>query len=395
MTLVEVAAAAGVDQTFVERLLELGIIDGDGFTERHARRVQIARSLEQSGLPLEGVARAMRDGFLSFEFVDQQAYDRFTALTEETFAGVSARTGVTVELLLVIREAMGFAPGVATDRMRPDELAVVPLVEFMVSRKFRHAAIQRALRVMGDSLRRIADTEADWYNSEVLRPLFETGKSMHEIGQLTADITIGLDAISERALLAIFRGHQSHAWMRNIFEAFEGGLRAAGFHEAIEHPPAISFLDLTGYTRLTDERGDQAAAELAERLSRLVQRTSQQVGGRPVKWLGDGVMFWFKEPVAAVIASIEMVAGAAADGLPPAHVGVHAGPVLFQEGDYFGRTVNLASRIADYARPGEVLVTREVVDATALADVTFREIGPVELKGMSEPVVLYSASRNA
>ena len=64
-----------------------------------------------------------------------------------------------------------------------------------------------------------------------------------------------------------------------------------------------------------------------------------------------------------MVAALEMVDGVAAAGLPPAHVGLHAGPVLFQEGDYFGQTVNVASRIADYARPGEVLVTREVVDA--------------------------------
>ena len=52
-------------------------------------------------------------------------------------------------------------------------------------------------------------------------------------------------------------------------------------------------------------------------------------------------------------------------GLPPAHVGLHAGPVIFQEGDYYGQTVNVASRIADYARPGEVIVSQEVVDASA------------------------------
>jgi adenylate cyclase len=88
-----------------------------------------------------------------------------------------------------------------------------------------------------------------------------------------------------------------------------------------------------------------------------------------------------------------MVAGVAAAGLPPAHVGLHAGPVLFQQGDYFGRTVNLASRIADYARSGEVLVTQEVVDASEGVDVVFTEIGPVELKGLSRVVRLHAAHR--
>jgi len=105
------------------------------------------------------------------------------------------------------------------------------------------------------------------------------------------------------------------------------------------------------------------------------------------------VMFWFREPGPGVLAALEMVAGAATEGLPPAHVGLHAGPVLFQEGDYFGRTVNVAARIADYARQGEVLVSADVVEASGVSGVTFREIGPVELKGMSEPIRLYVAAK--
>ena len=82
-------------------------------------------------------------------------------------------------------------------------------------------------------------------------------------------------------------------------------------------------------------------------------------------------------------------------GLPPAHVGLHAGPVLFQEGDYFGQTVNVASRIAEYARPGEVLVSQAVVDASQGAEATFTKIGPVELKGVSEPIQLLAAHRGS
>ena len=172
-------------------------------------------------------------------------------------------------------------------------------------------------------------------------------------------------------------------------------LSRAGLHEPLDHLPAICFLDLTGYTRLTDQRGDEAAAELAGKLSRLVQRTSVQHGGKPVKWLGDGVMFYFREPGQGVLAALEMVDGAAQAGLPPAHVGLHAGPVLFQEGDYFGRTVNIASRIADYARQGEVVVSQEVVDASNGTAVSFTEIGPVELKGVSAVLRLHIANRGA
>jgi adenylate cyclase len=162
-------------------------------------------------------------------------------------------------------------------------------------------------------------------------------------------------------------------------------------YSRLDRAPAVCFLDITGYTRLTEERGDEAAADLAAQLGRMVQRTSMQHGGKPVKWLGDGVMFYFHDPGPAVLAALEMVNGVAGAGLPAAHVGLHAGPVLFQEGDYFGRTVNVAARIADYARPGEVLVTQEVVDASRGARVAFTPIGPVELKGVSGAIELYAA----
>ena len=169
--------------------------------------------------------------------------------------------------------------------------------------------------------------------------------------------------------------------------------RRAGLHSRVHRPPAVSFLDISGYTQLTEERGDEAAADLAARLATLVRRSSQEHGGQPVKWLGDGVMFYFPAPGQGVLAALDMVEGVAAHALPPARVGIHAGPVVFQDGDYFGRTVNIAARIAEYARPGEVLVSQEVVDATDGTPVTFTEIGPVELKGVSGTLRLHTAHR--
>jgi adenylate cyclase len=176
-------------------------------------------------------------------------------------------------------------------------------------------------------------------------------------------------------------------------EHVERALEQAGLYSRLERPPAMCFLDITGYTRLTEERGDAAAAEVAARLATLVRRSAQEHGGTPVKWLGDGVMFHFREPAAAVLAALEMVEVVGRQGLPPAHVGIHAGPVIFQEGDYFGRTVNLAARIAEYARPGEVLASQEVVDAADAGPVRFTEIGPVELKGVPGPLRLHIAHR--
>ena len=143
----------------------------------------------------------------------------------------------------------------------------------------------------------------------------------------------------------------------------------------------MRFLDLTGYTRLTEERGDEAAADLATQAGHpgpAVRPGARGDAGEVARRRRDVLL-----PGAgtAVLAAVEMVEVVGSQGLPPAHVGIHAGPVVFQEDDYFGRTVNLAARIADYARPDEVLVSQEVVDAADAAPVSFVEIGPVELKG--------------
>jgi adenylate cyclase len=104
-------------------------------------------------------------------------------------------------------------------------------------------------------------------------------------------------------------------------------------------------------------------------------------------------MFHFRDPGPGVRAALEMVEGLEAAGLPPAHVGMHTGPVLFQQGDYFGQTVNLSARIADYARPGEVLVSEAVVEASHEQGIEFLEIGQVELKGVSGTTHVLRAHR--
>jgi adenylate cyclase len=392
-----VADRAGVERAFVDRLVELGILTPDadgGYSAGDAQRVGVIQALEQAGLPVEAIAGARQAGAFSLDFVEGTAYGRFASLSDETFQDVSVRTHVPVELLMVIREAMGFAQPAPTERMRDEELRVVPLVALHVAEGFRPATIERWLRAYGDNLRRVADTEADWFRKEILDPLYAAGKGPAEVGAATGRLDADLNRYGDEAILALFHGQQANAWMKNIFEGFEAALAATGTHSRLDRPPAICFLDLTGYTRLTDERGDDVAAELTAHLARLVQRTSVKHGGKPVKWLGDGVMFWFREPGAGVLAAIEMVEGAASAGLPPAHVGLHAGPVLFQQGDYFGRTVNVAARIADYARQGEILVSQEVVDASDGTEVAFAEIGPVELKGLSESVRLHVARRS-
>jgi class 3 adenylate cyclase len=125
----------------------------------------------------------------------------------------------------------------------------------------------------------------------------------------------------------------------------------------------------------------------------LVNQSSREHGGVPVKWLGDGVMVHFRDPAGAVLAALRMVEQLPPAGLPPAHVGVAAGPVVVQGGDYFGRTVNLAARIAAHASAGQVLVGEQVAATVPPQGVTFVELGLVQLQGFSRPVRVLEARR--
>jgi adenylate cyclase len=392
----EVARKAGVDPEYIDRLVELGILTPgrEGvFSPGDVRRARWVRSWEEAGVPLDGLAAAVRDGALSFSYLDASAFDRFAGISGTTFQQLSEETGIPFDLLRVIREALGFADPQPEDHVREDELSVVPAIELQLSKGFRPAVIEGWLRVCADSLRRIAETETDWWRTEVELPLLQSGMTELEMLDAQAEVGSRMTPLLEQALVSIYRVQQEHAWSRAAVEDIESALERAGLYSRVRRPPAVCFLDISGYTRLTEERGDEAAADLAATVAALVRRTSQEHGGQPVKWLGDGVMFLFPDPNQGVLAALDMVEGVAAQSLPPARVGIQAGPVVFQEGDYFGRTVNVAARIADYARPGEVLVTQDVVDAVDGGSITFKEIGAVELKGVSGTLRLHMAHR--
>jgi adenylate cyclase len=389
----ETAARAGVDVAYVDELVAARILSPaqDQFTIGDVRRIGIMRSLREAGLPLEDLAKGLAQGVLSLDFVDSPEYGRFAGLSGETFQEVSTRTGIELPMLTLIREAIGLGAPRPQDLLREDELLIVPFIDVQLRAGFRPAAIERLLRAMGDSLRRIAESEAEWWRSEVISPRLEARVTPGQVG--APDLSGDLSHRSEQALLALYHAQQAQTWTSNIISGFQYQLAQSGLYHAPDRPPAICFLDITGFTRLTQERGDRAAADLAEALSRIAKRTSIDHGGRPIKWLGDGVMFFFRDPGPGVVAALEMVDGLVAAGLPPAHVGLHAGEVVVQQGDYFGQTVNMAARIAEYARPGEVLVSQAVVDAGGVDGLVYTEIGAVDLKGVSGAVQLHTARR--
>ena len=153
------------------------------------------------------------------------------------------------------------------------------------------------------------------------------------------------------------------------------------------------FVDIAGYTQLTEEQGDALAVRLAASLQSRAETVAAAHDGRLIKLIGDGAMLRFDDAQSGVSAALELVETLDDGPGIGAHAGVHAGPVVERDRDLFGRTVNLASRIADVASPGEVVVSEDVA-VTVQDDPAFdlEPIQAVSLKGVAEPLPLFLAT---
>jgi adenylate cyclase len=392
------ADLAGVTEAEVQRLVELGVLvarDGDQpFLAADVQKVRLATACERAGLPMAGIAAAVQQGRLSFAFLEAAPYRRWAVRSGRTYRQVSQATGVPLELLGSFLEAIGFARMAPDELIREDELEVVPLLQRGLSSGILDQVWStRVGRGYAEGLRLIARVEREVWQARFMAPLLASGADQQTAQERAAQLSSDFLPLVDPALLAAYRRQQELSWIEQLVEDIEAALEETGGLGRPERVPAMCFLDLVGYTRLTEEHGDQVAAELAEALAILVNRSSREHGGVPVKWLGDGVMVHFGDPARAVLAALGMVEQLPEAGLPPAHVGVAAGPVVVQGGDYFGRTVNLAARIAAYASASRVLVSERVAERAPPQGVAFVELGQVQLQGIAHPVRLLEARR--
>ena len=158
------------------------------------------------------------------------------------------------------------------------------------------------------------------------------------------------------------------------------------------------FADLAGFTALTEVHGDEQAADLVERFSRQAQEVLPSYGADQVKALGDALLLHTTDAAQAVRLAHHLAGkiGGRHD-FPAVRVGIHTGPAVARANDWFGATVNLASRVSDAASAGEVLVT-EATRTAARADLPqceFRFVGEKRFKNVREPVRVYAAIDSA
>jgi adenylate cyclase len=391
----QLADRAGVDEAYIHRLEELGAVapGRDGFQERDVHVVALLSMWERAGLSASAILEAVDAEQLSLDFLDAPAWELPERLPI-TYREFAERAGVPLELLLGIQEAMGFASPDPDERVAPDDAELARLIRVSLDFGASDEAVLRLFRLYADNLRRLGTAEADLYIEELDRRWTGSGMSEADVMRLGAEVGRRFAEPVDASIRAIYQRHRQHIWTEFSIQRAEMALERAGLFERVVSTPAICFVDMTGYTRLTEERGDEVAARLATTLGALVNSVSQTHGGRAIRWLGDGGLFYFDEARAALLAALEMRDRAPASGLPPTHIGIQAGPVVFRDGDVYGRTVNIASRIADRASAGEVLTSEETVAQVGDGEVRFERAGPVELKGVAKPVTLYRVVRS-
>jgi adenylate cyclase len=376
----------------VARLHDLGLITADDQGLFPASDVHVARlmgAFEAAGISLDAVARGVEEGTFAFPM------GLFLPDPEpraETFGELGARLGRDPDLLRRLSRELGLPPA-ADDRVREEDAEVLTLLVTKLDLA-DDDDLSRLARLYGGSVQRLVTAGLQFFDLVVRQRVDTFDLPYAERDVLTYERAAGYTELMNALVPWLQRRHREHAIFELIVGVTEEFMEGSGLTPPQpKQPPAIVFLDLTGYTALAEERGDQAAATVAADLAAAVHDTAERHGGRPVKWLGDGVMFHFSDPGEAIVGGLELVERALRATSIPARIGINAGAVIAQEGDYFGRTVNVASRIADYAKPHEVLVSEDARRSADVTDVDFELVGDVTLKGLTRAVRLHRVTR--
>jgi adenylate cyclase len=397
----EIADEAGCPQERVRWLRDIGLLTpgADGrFSFGDVLTSKMVSALLESGLPAQTIERAVADGFLSFQRTDEYLPYRPGPRSERTFAEFQASAGPGAGILPAVYEVMGLP--------KPDPASPIHVDEEDLFERFLQVWRQapdedaplRAARLLAQGARAAMLGWSELVDEQIAAPARQR-LFRGELEEFPDEVRVSFMRMTNLVpemftwLSARYLEHRS---VNGIVEGFERFLATRGLAPppAAQEPPAIVFVDLSGFTALTRERGDESAVHAAASLQRRADDAARKHRGRLVKLLGDGAMLRLTDAAVGVSAALELVETMSGEGILSSHAGVHAGPVIERDLDVFGQTVNLASRIADVAGPGEVLVSETVARAGPDAAFGFEPIGDASLQGIPEPVALFRVTRD-
>jgi adenylate cyclase len=321
-------------------------------TEAERREQALARVrslLLDLGTSDEEIDEAVDDDVVDLLVVDRMLIPAERRMTQ---AELAERTGMSEDLARRLWRALGFID-VPEDERTFTEMDVEAVELFQVMVGLGIADVDTALqlaRVIGSSMARIADAEVAPGTTPIIVP---SGDSVIDADEFARLASTSLPAMG-RLLEFAWRRHVQAATRRAML------IRTRGTVEGVSPTLAVGFADMVGYTVLSQHIEEAQLAQVVSRFEQLAHDTVTGLGGRVVKMIGDEVMFVVESAGAAAEIGLSLSEAYADDELlSDVRVGLAIGPVLIQDGDFYGAVVNLASRVVNIANPGTVLMSDE------------------------------------
>jgi len=386
LSLREAAERAGVSPGTLRRWARQGLIpeyDGDGgWTPAAAAHARIVARLRERGHSLQEIRRASDAGRLAFGYIE----DLFPA--EEptyTLEEAAADTGLEPALIQRIYVTVGFNAA-SLERLNEDDLQFLRYIAAVLAAGFPFVAFLQLLRVYGQAVAQLADAEVRLFHLYVHEPLMRDGVPGMEMAEEMESLARELLPLASPIMDHVHQRFLAHFVEQDVIGHMEADLEDDQL-DLGRLRVAIAFADLAGYTRLTEEEGEETALDAVERFIESVEHSLPD-DARVIKTIGDEVMVVGSDPDALTDWAVGFQELYSERPLP--RIGMHYGEALYRDGDYYGQAVNQASRVAARAAGGEVLVTRPVVEAAG-GHLVFEPIGSVRLKGFATPTELFLA----
>jgi adenylate cyclase len=371
------ANAAAIREDAAVDFEAAGLLDGLEGNERDARRRLLER-LEREGAPLKALEQAAKEDRLVLFAVERVLGGRYTARE------IEERTGVPSALLLRIRHLTGL-PGADVDEpvFADEDLAAAESIKLFLDAGFGEQALAQITLVLGEAMARIAATTTATFAETFLTP----GESEDEVAARFATLTQQLTPALAPVLVAAFKAHLHESVRRGVLGRTERESGRIPGAQAV----GVCFADLVGFTRLgTEVEADELGTVVGQLAELAADVQTDPV--RLVKTIGDAAMFVSPQLPQLVDTALSLVEAAERADLPAIRAGIASGPAVIRAGDYYGNSVNVASRVTGVARPGSVLCTEAVRDA-ASEEFEWSFAGKHRLKGLGEPQPLFRARR--
>ena len=382
VTAADVARRIGVPPATLRRWVRTGLVplrDGE-WTPAAVAHARIVARLRERGHTMAQIRAAADGGRLAYGYLEELFPG---ARGPHSLRDAADRTGLEPALIQRMWSSLGFPAG-SRQGFTDEDVALLEYAASALQAGFPLVAFLQLIRVYGQALAQIADAEVKLFHLYVHEPLMREGVPGLEMAEEMQTLAADLLPIAAPMMDGLHRRLLRHFVEQDVVGHMEA---EAGF-DLGRLRVAIAFADLAGYTRLTEEAGEEQAVDVVERFVAGVEGTLPD-DARVIKTIGDEVMIVASDPAALVDWAVGYQR-LAAESRPRPRIGMHLGAALYRDGDYYGRAVNLAARVAARAAGGEVLVTHPVVEAAG-DHLAFERIGEVTLKGFTEPTELFVA----